>query len=254
MIDDITVQNFVSNLRKMTKRDTPNNMIIGTIESISPLQINIGNDVILDDKMLFLGQMCRPYKVTIPHTHLIDAYLTEKSKSLLTKSVTNTGVNTAGVITNNSNITNDTNNVDYTIKTQDITPDDDKGTNKRELKTEDKKQVDLGGAKITKFSVDVAGSNVTDKGAGDKYTPATIPNGDTVTQTADSSAIEIDGKEHQHLVTEKVTQDVHFPDTDYEDSVEIQIYPRLKKGDKVLMFAFNNYQMYYVAERIEEAE
>jgi hypothetical protein len=26
----------------------------------------------------------------------------------------------------------------------------------------------------------------------------------------------------------------------------------LKKDDKVLMFAFNNYQMYYVAERIEQ--
>lgn len=235
MIDDITVQNFVSNLRKMTKRDTPNNMIIGTIESISPLQINIGNDVILDDKMLFLGQMCRPYKVTIPHTHLIDAYLTESTKSIITQSIS------AGTATDKKQT------ADYDVKTQEITPDDDKGTNDRDLKTETKSNVDLGGAGLS-MSIEVSGSVVSGSG----YQGASVTG--SVASTTDSSTFSVSDNGHQHIITEKVTQDVHFPDTDYEDSVEIQIYPRLKKGDKVLMFAFNNYQMYYVAERIEEAE
>ena len=57
---------------------------------------------------------------------------------------------------------------------------------------------------------------------------------------------------HKHDIKEQVTEDVHKEGTDYEESVTIEIEPKLKEGDTVLMFAFNNYQMYYVAERIEE--
>ena len=32
------------------------------------------------------------------------------------------------------------------------------------------------------------------------------------------------------------------------------MYQTLKVGDKVLMFAMNNYNMYYIAERIEEGQ
>ena len=43
---------------------------------------------------------------------------------------------------------------------------------------------------------------------------------------------------------------LHFPSAEHEDSVEIEIYPRLAVGDVVLLFAFNNFQRWYVAERL----
>lgn len=207
------------------KNNSPDTMTFGIVTSIDPLKIDIGNNIIIPDTHLFLGQMCRPHKVTIPHTHLIDAFMTESTKSINTTSIS------AGTATNVPQ-----NTASYDVKTQDVKRNDDKGTNERELKTETKSGVDLGGVTL-EMHVNVAGSPTSD-GA--------------VTSTTDLSTFTVTDNAHQHIVTEKVTQDVHFPGTDYEDSVTIEIYPRLKVNDKVLMFSFNNHQMYYVAERIEE--
>jgi hypothetical protein len=68
------------------------------------------------------------------------------------------------------------------------------------------------------------------------------------------NSVTITDNKHQHIIDRQITKDVHFPQSDYEESVTIEIEPKLKEGDLVLMFAFNNFQMYYVAERIEEAE
>ena len=186
--------------------------------------------------------MCRPHKVTIPHSHLIDAFLTEPTKAIITQSIS------AG---SPSDVKQNT--ASYDIKTQDVTRDDDKGTNKRELKTETKSNVDLGGAAL-KMSIDVTGSSVSDTGVfvgQGAYTPGTA---DKVMSTNDLSTLSVKDDQHRHIITEKATQDVHFPGTDYEDSVEIEMYPRLKVGDKVLGFFFNSHQRLYIAERIEEAD
>lgn len=57
---------------------------------------------------------------------------------------------------------------------------------------------------------------------------------------------------HNHQISKQITEDVHKEGTDFEESVIIEIEPKLKEGDKVLLFAFNNFQMFYVAERLEQ--
>ena len=59
---------------------------------------------------------------------------------------------------------------------------------------------------------------------------------------------------HKHIIDRQITKDVHFPKSDYEESVTIEIEPKLKVGDTVLLFAMNNFQMWYVAERIESEQ
>lgn len=245
MGSDLTAIRLIELIKKVarkTARNSSADMVIAEVTSLDPLEVDIGNNTRLTEEFLFLGQMCRPHKVTIPHTHLIDAFLTEPAKAITTQSIS------AGNATDGK-----PNTASYDIKTQDITRDDDKGTNKRELKTETKSNVDLGGASL-KMSIDVTGSSVSDTGVfvgQGAYTPGL---NDKVLSTNDLSTFSVEDDKHRHVVTEKTTQDVHFPDTDYEDSVEIEIYPRLKVGDKVLGFFFNSHQRLYIAERIEEAD
>ena len=59
-------------IRRMTKESNQDTMIYGTVESIDPLKIRISEKIVLTEKFLFLGQMCRPYKVKIPHKHQIN--------------------------------------------------------------------------------------------------------------------------------------------------------------------------------------
>ena len=56
---------------------------------------------------------------------------------------------------------------------------------------------------------------------------------------------------HSHEIKKQITEDLHVGTGGYkQDSVTLEIYPKLKVGDKVLMFSFNNGQKYYVAESI----
>lgn len=231
MSADIDMIDIVNNIKKIAMPKQTNNMIFGEVTSIDPLKIDIGNNIVLSDKFLYLGQMCRPHKVTIPHNHLINALESGK-----TKAITTTGIS-AGVSTDVPQTTGT-----YDVKTQKITRNDEKGTDERELQTETKSNIDLGGATL-KMAINVATSPVsTSGGAG------------TVTSTVDLSTFTPTDNGHEHIIPEHSTQDVHFPNTDYEESVTMEIYPRLKVGDKVLMFAMNNNQLYYVAERVEVDE
>lgn len=235
MAIELDAERLVSMIMKLTSRKNhPDTMTFGIVTSINPLKVDIGNNIIIDDKHLFLGQMCRPHKVTIPHSHLVDTFLSDSSRAINTKSIS------AGTSTDEPQ-----NTASYDVKTQEITRNDDEGTNERELKTETKSNVDLGGATF-KMKVDVAGSSVTGSSVSGGAVTA------SVASTVDKSTFTVTDDKHLHIIPEHETQDVHFPGTDYEDSVEIEIYPRLKVNDKVLMFAFNNFQLYYVAERIEE--
>ena len=162
---DIEAQNFINAIKKMVKQNRPNTMTYGIVKTVDPLSIDIGNGIVLPKEFLFLGQMCRPHKVKIPHTH------------------------------------------QYNGKTE----------------------------------YSSASSVATDP---------TLTNKGDLTFAGQGSLTEIKG--HLHDIKEQVTEDVHKEGTDFEEYVTIEIEPKLKKGDTVLMFAFNDYQKYYVAERIEE--
>lgn len=229
MSDEMNAIRMLNILRDVNKPRFKDNMLIGQITKIDPLEVDVGNGLILSKEFLFLGQMCRPHKVTIPHNHQINAFESEMTKSINTNSIS------AGVAT-----TVPQNNGTYTVKTQDINRNDDRGIDERTLKTETKSGIDLGGASLS-MSVNVTGSPIAGSlGAG------------TVTSTIDLSTFSVTDNKHKHIIPEHSTQDVHFPETEYEESITIEIYPRLKVGDKVLLFAMNNFQMYYIAERIEE--
>ena len=231
MSDDMNAMRMFNLMRKMNQKKNIDNMIIGTVNKIDPLEVDAGNGLILSSEFLFLGQMCRPHKVTIPHNHQINAFESGITKSINTKSIS------AGVATDVPQKTGS-----YDVKTQEIKRNDEKGIDERTLKTETKSGIDLGGASLS-MSVNVTGSPIAGSlGAG------------TVTSTIDLSTFSVTDNGHKHIIPEHSTQDVHFPKTDYEEYVTIEIYPRLKVGDKVLMFAMNNYNMYYIAERIEEGQ
>ena len=168
MNNDIAMNKFVNIIKKISDQSNkPDTMTFGVVKSVDPLKIDIGNNIILTEEFLFLGQMCRPHKVKIPHTHQYSG--------------------------------------------------------------------------VTEFAS--ASSVATD--------PTLTQKGD-LQVTGQATATEVKG--HQHDIKEQTTEDVHKEGTDYEDSVTIEIEPKLAEGDKVLMFAFNNHQMYYVAERIEKED
>jgi len=188
-MNDIEGIRLLRNLRKLTSQPRSNTMIFGEVVSVDPLKIDIGNNVVLTKEFLYLGQMCRPHKVTIPHTHI---YNGETEKATATA---------GGVIT---------------------TPP------------------------LPDAPVD---SGVGSSNGGDLSFVFTGQGTLTVTETTG----------HSHEIKNQETEDVHKENcgTDYEDYVTLEIYPKLKgrqgdqPGDIVLMFAMNDNQMYYVAERIE---
>lgn len=168
MSEDMLASKFLNIFSKINEKDPPDTMIEGIVKTLDPISIEIYQGIILEESQLFLGQMCRPHKVTIPHTHEYNG-TTEYSSA-------------SGVATG-------------------IIPPDYKG--------------DLSFA-------------------------------------GEGSLSETFG--HPHNIKDQVTEDVHKQGSDYEEYVILEIEPKLKVGDKVLMFAFNNYQKFYVAERIEEEE
>ena len=162
---DIEMLNFAKSIKRISNGSSKpkDNMIFGKVTKIKPLNIDIGGNIILTEDFLFLGQMCRPHKVKIPHTHEYNGTTENSGASGVATGVTNKG--------------------DLTI-------------------------------------------------------------------TGQVTVLETNG--HNHKIKEQVTEDVHKSNTTYEKYVTIEIEPKLKVGDTVLMFAMNNLQMYYVAERIEK--
>ena len=115
---DLDATRLINAILKLTnKSNQPDSMIFGKVTSIDPLKIDIGHNIIIDDKHLFLSQMCRPHKVTIPHKHLVDPILCE-----LTKAVNTTQIK-AGQDTTIPQLTGF-----YNEKTQQITRNDTKYT------------------------------------------------------------------------------------------------------------------------------
>jgi hypothetical protein len=215
-MSEIAMNKLVNVIKKMNgNSNRPDTMIFGVIKSVDPLEIDIGNNITLTKEFLFLGQMCRPHKVTIPHTHIIDTHFTEKSPSIGSVGAGLTGM---AYEQTQSAVAKATMN-SYT------TLDDDGNEVQNQISDED-----LGRGSISTSIVFAGSGSLTD------------------------NSVTITDNKHQHIIDRQITKDVHFPQSDYEESVTIEIEPKLKEGDTVLMFAFNNYQYYYVAERIEEAE
>lgn len=215
-MSDLASIRLVNLIKKIARQEAnkTDTMIFGTVVKVDPLEIDIGNNVILTKEFLFLGQMCRPHKVKIPHTHIIDTHFTEESPSI--GSVGTGMISGLTFEQTQSKLAKATMNSYTTL--------DDEG-NEIQNKISD---ADLGRGSVS--------TNIVVTGQ------ATV---------GDDSVMITDNK-HKHIINRQITKDVHFPKSDYEESVTLEIEPVLQKDDKVLMFAFNDYQMYYVAERIEQ--
>lgn len=211
---DIEAQNFINAIKKMVKQNKPNTMIYGIVKTVDPLSIDIGNGIVLPKEFLFLGQMCRPHKVKIPHTHILDTHFTEMSPSV--------GSIGAGTIAGTTFEQTQKALAESTMVTY--------------------KTLDENGNEVT--------NTISKKNLGRSSIQTSIEVGEQATIIDDS--VMITDSEHKHIINKQITKDVHFPKSDYEECVILEIEPKLKVGDTVLMFAFNDYQKYYVAERIEE--
>ena len=211
---DIEAQNFINAIKKMVKQNKPNTMIYGIVKTVDPLSIDIGNGIVLPKEFLFLGQMCRPHKVKIPHTHILDTHFTETSPSV--------GSIGAGIIAGKAFEQTQKTIAESTMVTY--------------------KTLDENGNEVT--------NTISKKNLGRSSIQTSIKVGGQATIVDDS--VMITDSEHKHIINKQITKDVHFPKSDYEECVILEIEPKLKVGDTVLMFAFNDYQKYYVAERIEE--
>lgn len=211
---DIEAQNFVNAIKRMMNQNKPNTMIFGTVKTIDPSSIDIGNGIVLPKEFLFLGQMCRPHKVKIPHTHILDTHFTETSPSV--------GSIGAGLIAGTTFEQTQKALAESTMVTY--------------------KTLDENGNEVT--------NTISKKNLGRCSISTSIAVKGQAEVTDDS--VMITDSEHKHIIPKQITKDVHFPKSDYEECVILEIEPKLKVGDTVLMFAFNDYQKYYVAERIEE--
>ena len=211
---DIEAQNFINAIKKMVKQNKPNTMIYGIVKTVDPLSIDIGNGIVLPKEFLFLGQMCRPHKVKIPHTHILDTHFTEMSPSV--------GSIGAGTIAGTTFEQTQKAIAESTMVTY--------------------KTLDENGNEVT--------NTISKKNLGRSSIQTSIEVGGQATIIDDS--VMITDSEHKHIINKQITKNVHFPKSDYEECVILEIEPKLKVGDTVLMFAFNDYQKYYVAERIEE--
>lgn len=229
-LKDTSVMNLLGVFKNLNPKDERNNLLLGEVVAINPLAIKLcDTEVVLPEACLYVGQWCRPVNVTIPHNHLINALESNSSKAIKTTKISD-GTPTEG-----------TNTGSYDIKTQTITRNDDNGVDDKKLETDDK----------SKLNIDLGGANLGMKVSATSTTTATIGTGGVgVVTTTVTSSFDVEDNGHKHIVPEHETQDVHFPETKFEKFVTFEIYPRLKVKDIVLLFAFNNFQKYYVAERI----
>ena len=173
MSNDIDVINIINSIRKIASPKKTNNMVFGKVVKIDPLEIDIGNNIILSGKFLYLGQMCRPHKVKIPHTHIVDTHFTEMSPS-----IGNVG---AGLIAGTA----------YE-QAQSVLAE----TTMNSYKT-----LDDEGNEVT--------NQISDKNLGRGGIETSIAVGGQATIVDDS--VMITDNKHKHIISKQITKDVHFP-------------------------------------------
>lgn len=94
-----------------------------------------------------------------------------------------------------------------------------------------------------------------DKTGKETSVPVTVQEGGadiTFVGEGELTVTELQG--HCHVIKKQTTDNVHKSGTAYAKSVTIEIEPKLKAGDRVLLFAFNNFRKFYIAERLEDEE
>lgn len=221
---------LIKNVARKTARNSSADMVIAEVTSLDPLEVDIGNNTRLTEEFLFLGQMCRPHKVTIPHTHIVDAMLSEKSPSL--NSYTN--VIAANVPVEVPAVPEPVNYSTYQNNGREDAAENGSVGDWKEGTGEEKQNTvsDLTNGSKVSFSGSAAGAQA----------------------PTFSGKLQVDDKKHVHIIGRHTTLDVHFPHGENEECVTLEIYPKLKVGDKVLGFFFNSHQRLYIAERIEEAD
>lgn len=63
------ILNAIIDTNKGLNAGVSSEIVFGTVITLDPLSIQVNNRDILPAGFFVLGQMCRPHKVTIPHTH-----------------------------------------------------------------------------------------------------------------------------------------------------------------------------------------
>lgn len=213
-ISDITAMRFVNAIKALNPRDKRETMLYGTIVSVDPLAVKVDNlgGLVLPAECLIVGQWLRPVNVTIPHHHVINGQYVEKSPSL---GNIGTGQIKGLAYEQINSAIDSTPNIQYETL-------NDKG--EKQIETVSNK--DLGRGSIS-TNIIVSGQ-------------ATVVD-DSVT---------IKDEQHKHFLPIHNTLDVHYPKQKFEDYVTLQISPPLAKDDIVLLFAFNDFQKFYIAERL----
>lgn len=218
--DFVRLATAIRGLNRTKKRD---NLVIGTVASVEPLEIDIGNNVVLTEEFLILGQNCRPHLVTIPHTHIVDTHFTEVSPSI--------GSHVSGAMSDPGGAQELALDQAAAAKMNAYTTLKDEGSDRDGDEVQNQiSDKDLGRGKLTN-SITVGGQ-----------------------ATVATDLVKIDDSGHKHIVPRQTTKDAHFPQSEYEGGITICIEPRLSKGDSVILFAFNDFQMWYVAERVSVGE
>ena len=156
-----SMMKMINATKKLTYQPKVDDLYYGTVKSVSPLQVEIQQGVILTEEHLVLGEALRPHNVSMPHTHQYNGNTQSEGGTMLT------------------------------------------GTNFVNVRV-------TGQASVTYIS-----------------------------------------DRHSHEIKEQVTEDVHKTQNEKEKYVTIEMYPPLAPSDVVLLFAFNDNQKFYVAERLE---
>lgn len=223
--------NIIKTLTDTSKR--PNTLIFGTVKTLTPLSVDIGNNVILEEEQLILGQMCKPHLVTIPHSHKVNTIFTTKTKAI--------GTHKIEPLLENETHEDGTKNVAYgklntsgIIKEKEIAESELESGNVEFVFKSSEWSEKKGTAHFHELTCD--------KGVSGTANPNTSP---IVTETS----ITITDNGHKHIIEPFETENVHLNDENGVDYVVANMYPPLSIGDTVMMFAFNNYQRYYIAER-----
>lgn len=224
-MDSNSLIRLYKTIKDISAQEQKDNLVIGTVTSVNPLRIDIGHNIILNEDFLWLGQMCRPHRVTIPHTHIVDTHFTQNSKAI--------GNHVAGTMPPTISAQEQQYNAQAKSAMTAYTTLIDSDPNESLIGTEKQNQI-----------------SESDLGRGSIQKQLTVTGQATVAQ--DQLTITDNG--HKHIIDRQITKDVHYPKSDFETGVTLCIEPSLSIGDRVLMFAFNNWQMYYVAERIESAQ
>lgn len=190
MSPDMAAGKIVEAIREMLSKEPEDNLLFGTIESVSPLKVRLNDKIVLNENMLILGHALKPIKVKMPHSHEYSG------KVEMTKAV-------SGPFQED----------EYTKTTYD------------------------------------------DKTGKEISTPVTVPEGGAEIQFEGEGTLTIvEAEGHCHVIKKQTTDNVHKSGTKYSDYVTIEIEPKLSAGDRVILFAFNNFRKFYIAERIEDEE